>query len=584
MKRLTRREFLRVSALSAGAVAVSTGLSGCLSGSTEEDRERAISFDHGVASGDPLQDRVMLWTRLTPNDGNTSAMSVGWEVAEDEDFNQLVHSGTTQTTADNDFTVKVDVLNLSAGTTYFYRFKSNDAGTSPVGQTKTLPEGVVDQAAFAVVSCANYPAGYFNVYAEIAKETDLDAVLHLGDFIYEYGEGQYGTDGAEAIGRALPDNSNTETITLDEYRTRYALYRADSDCQAMHARWPLIAVWDDHEVANDAWENGAENHQPSTEGDYQDRKMQALQAYFEWMPVRPASADNTETIYRSFEFGDLASLYMLDTRLIARDKQLDYDNYLDGSGGIDEGAFEADVEDPNREMIGAEQFSWLSNKVQLSNARWQILGQQVLMGRMLFPAELLVAYESGDTLAIVEAIKQLVEIKLAYEADPGSVSPDDEARITNVLPYNLDAWDGYYYEREQVLKIFKEADKNLVVLAGDTHNAWANNLHLDASNGGTAVGVEFATASVSSPGLETYLQVPSDSIAQVEEALVTLIDDLEYSNANQRGYLKLTLTPDEARSDWRFVDTVKADSYSIDADSNTAWKTTPSNRVLQSVS
>ncbi|TBW57965.1 alkaline phosphatase [Marinobacter halodurans] len=584
MKRLTRREFLRVSALSAGALAISTGLSGCLSGSTSEDRERAIGFNHGVASGDPLQDRVILWTRLTPMDGNTGAMSVGWEVAEDEGFNQLVHSGTTTTTAGNDFTVKVDVLNLSAGTTYYYRFKSNEAGTSPVGQTKTLPKGSVEQAAFAVVSCANYPAGYFNVYAEIAKETDLDAVLHLGDYLYEYGEGQYGTDGAEAIGRALPDDNNTELLTLDEYRARYALYRTDGDCQAVHARWPFIAVWDDHEVANDAWENGAENHQPSSEGDYQERKMQALQAYFEWMPVRPASEDNIETIYRSFEFGNLASLYMLDTRLIARDEQLDYDNYLDGSGGIDKAAFEAAVEDTNREMIGAEQFSWLSNKVQLSTARWQVLGQQVLMGRMLFPAELLVAYKSGDTLAIIEAIQELVDIKQRYDNDPSSVSSDEETRIKDVLPYNLDAWDGYYYEREQVLKIFNEANKNLVVLAGDTHNAWANNLHLDAGNGGTAVGVEFATASVSSPGLETYLQVPPDSIAQVEEALVTLIDDLQYSNASQRGYLKLTLTQDEARSDWRFVDTVKAGSYTIDADSNQALKTTPSNRTIQSVS
>ncbi|WP_165856884.1 alkaline phosphatase D family protein [Marinobacter sp. JSM 1782161] len=581
MKRLTRREFLRVSALSAGAVVVSTGLAGCLSsgGSSSDsgddggDSNGSAAFQHGVASGDPLQDRVLLWTRVTPLETD-GAVSVGWEVATDASFANLVHSGSTETNAGRDYTVKVDVLSLSPGETYYYRFKSQGS-TSLIGQTRTLPEGSVSQVTLAVMSCANYPAGYFNVYDAVAQESDLDAVVHLGDYLYEYANGQYGTDEV----RQIPDANDTELLALEDYRSRYALYRTDSNLQVLHAQVPFIAVWDDHEVANDAWESGAQNHQGS-EGDYSERKLAALQAYFEWMPVRPASEDDEETIYRSFAFGDLVSLYMLDTRLIARDEQLDYDDYMSGDI-IDREAVNTARRNTNREMLGAEQLAWLSNQVQTSTATWQVLGQQVLMGRMLFPEEVIVSYQNGDSAAVISQLTELLVLK-EIENSGGSLTTDQQARLDNTLPYNLDAWDGYVWERDEIFQLMADNGKNLVVLAGDTHNAWANNLTLDDPDG-DVVGVEFATASVSSPGLEYYLGLSASEAATAAQGLETLIDGLEYANVSQRGYLRVTFTATEARADWRFVSTATDTSYSLDSDSAYARRTVAGAPGLTSV-
>ncbi|WP_148862129.1 alkaline phosphatase D family protein [Marinobacter fonticola] len=585
MQRLTRREFLRISALTAGTVAISTGLSGCFSSDSDSDsdNDRAVGFQHGVASGDPLQNRVLLWTRITPDDDDSSDIPVGWEVATDAEFSNLVHSGDTMARAANDYTVKVDVLDLQAGQTYYYRFKSEGDTVSPAGLTRTLPEGAVSQVRLAVLSCSNYPAGYFNVYAAAAQEAELDAVVHLGDYIYEYEQGGYASGDAEALGRTLPADNDTELLTLTDYRKRYALYHTDTDLQALHAAAPFIAVWDDHEVANDAWEDGAENHTPGEEGDFTARKTAALQAYFEWMPVRPASEDDQQTIYRSFQFGNLVSLYMLDTRIIGRDEQLSYANYLTGDpeNPINAAQFEEDVTNPNRTLLGAEQLAWLQNQMATSTATWQVLGQQVLMGRMTLPAELLLSIQNPDPEVLLPLFEELATIKARMLANDPTLTPEERARLDAELPYNLDAWDGYYHEREVVLASVRELDKNLVVLAGDTHNAWGNDLKDMAGN---AVGVEFATASVTSPGLEDYLGLPEDAVPGAEEALQTLIDDLQYTNINQRGYLLITLTLNEARADWRYVDTIKATSYSLDASRRMSLKTTPATRQIQAVS
>ncbi|MFO8004981.1 alkaline phosphatase D family protein [Thioalkalivibrio sp.] len=250
MRRISRRDFLRISALSLGAVAVSKGLSGC---SSSSDSAPVVRFDHGVASGDPMQDRVLIWTRVTPENLAEDDLLVAWEVAADEGFQNLVHNGETTVQRAHDFTIKVDVLNLLPGQTYFYRFRAESGLVSPHGRTRTLPESGVEQVRFAVVSCSNYQAGFFHVYAEIAKEPDLDALLHLGDYIYEYDNRGYATEDAERLGRTVPDDNDVELLTLEDYRKRYAIYRRDADSQAVHARVPLIAVWDDHEVANDAW-------------------------------------------------------------------------------------------------------------------------------------------------------------------------------------------------------------------------------------------------------------------------------------------------------------------------------------------
>lgn len=561
MSSFSRRDFLRLSAYGFGAAVISTGLMGCNS----DSNNIAVSFAHGVASGDPLADKVIIWTRITPRDADVERVTVHWEVSTDSDFADLIHQGSTTTSIDRDFTVKVDIQNLSPDTRYYYRFICNDK-ISPEGVMKTLPVGSIDRVKMAVFSCANYPAGFFHAYAEAASRKDIDVAVHLGDYLYEYPMGGYATEDAQAIGRALPDDNNTELFSLADYRKRYALYRTDSDLQKLHQSLPFIAVWDDHEIANDTWKNGAENHS-ETEGDFTERKLAALQAYFEWIPVRPASEDDEETIYRQFVFGDLVSLYMLDTRVIGRDEPLDYASYLDPiTGAMNTAQFIADLSDPNRTLMGADQLLWLQQSMATSTARWDVLGQQVLIGRMNIPAALLSDFTR---------LEEIVSIKIRMDGSDPTVTDEEALLVTTDIPYNLDAWDGYAYERELVMQMAQALDKNLVVLSGDTHNAWASNL-IDAS--GNAVGVEFATSSVSSPGLETYLGLEGAddaTLKQVELSFVTLINGLSYMNISQRGFMVVSFTQDEATCEWIFVDSVKSTTYTLDANSMTSLSVLP---------
>ena len=579
MAGITRRDFLRASAWALGGVVVSTDLQGCFVSSSSAEVERSLAFEHGVASGDPLSDRIMVWTRVTPKDASTADVDISWEVARDAAFTQMLHSGSASTGQARDFTLKVDVQNLTPGQSYYYRFKAGSA-VSPVGRMTTLPAAGVAQVRFAVLSCSNFPAGYFHAYAQAAQESELDAVLHLGDYIYEYATGEYATEDAAALGRSLPEDNNGELFTLGDYRKRYALYRTDADLQALHAAAPFIAVWDDHEVANDTWTDGAENHNDG-EGDFNQRKLAALQAYFEWLPVRPASENDELTIYRSFDFGDLVSLHMLDTRIIGRDEQLSYTNYI-SAGGLDAARFIADVSATDRTLLGQPQMNWLQSQLAVSSARWQVLGQQVLMGRMLLPAEMLTALADPANADLATTLGELVPLKLRVQAGDPTLTPQEIARIQTVIPYNLDAWDGYAYEREVIFGLARALDKNLVVLAGDTHNAWGNNLKTLA---GEPVGVEFATAGVTSPGLESYLGLPAAAIPQAEQAITLLVDELQYLNASQRGYLVVTFTEDQARADWRFVSTVKSRDYVVDSARGKTLITLPgkANRVLNSV-
>ncbi|CAH0990059.1 Phospholipase D [Sinobacterium norvegicum] len=553
-----------------GAAVVSTGLLGCADRDSDDDNN--VSFAQGVASGDPLADSVILWTRALPNDTD-AVVTVDWEVATDSGFDDLIHNGSTTTDGSKDFTVKIDVQNLSSGTVYYYRFRANGT-TSAEGTTKTLPEGSLEQAKLAVVSCANFPAGYFHAYGEIAALDDIDAVLHLGDYIYEYADGDYATEDAEALGRQFAAGNAGECIELDDYRNRYAHYRGDENLQALHRKQPFITIWDDHEVANDSWREGAENHNPEAgEGEYLDRKLAALQAWFEWMPVRPASEGDEEIIYRSFEFGDLLSLHMLDTRIIGRDEQIDYTDYqLDDYNAPDLARFNSDVQSSDRTLLGATQLNWLQTAMQTSSATWQVLGQQVLMGKLTLPVELQSQILDPNPDTLFPAFIELAGLKQRYIDGDVTLTQDEIKRVTTVVPYNLDAWDGYDGEREAIYATAKDSGKNLVVLAGDSHNAWANDL---VNNNGDTVGVEFATASVSSPGLEEYLSLGDDlGVAGVTEGLLkTLADDLRYVNVAQRGFVITTFTPDEATSEWFFIDTVKSETYTLDDDRKQAMKT-----------
>ncbi|MBN6535328.1 alkaline phosphatase D family protein [Acinetobacter pittii] len=563
-EKISRRELIQKSLFGFGALSLPVAFTGCNDGSDEESSEIQADFLHGVASGDPLQDKVILWTRLTPVDLN-ARLRVTWEIATDDQFKQNLKTGTVQTTKTDDFTVKVDATGLQAGTTYYYRFRFGSK-VSPVGQTKTLPV-TTNKVSFAVCSCSNYPAGYFYVYREMAKQ-NVDVVIHLGDYIYEYGADGYATEDAAKLGRTLPSDNNKEIIKLDDYRKRYALYRQDKDLQTVHQRHPFIVVWDDHELANDTWREGAENHQ-SNEGPFLERKLAALQAYFEWMPIRPVSNTDHLNIYRQFNFGSLVQLTMLDTRIIARDKQLEYIDYMIASG-LDAQKFQADLTDPKRTLMGYTQRDWLVDKLKQSTATWNVIGQQVLMSKMWIPAELLASLgqitsggTSPDTLAKMNAqITELVTLKLRLEQGDPTLTVQEKARVTTLVPYNLDAWDGYYAEREFLYTKLAELNKKIIVLAGDTHNAWTSYLY---SQKGEYVGVELATSSVSSPGLEKYLSIPLAQLQQFEFAFTTLIDELAYCNLNQRGYLMVTLDDKQVLSDWIFVDSIKNAEYKVDS-------------------
>lgn len=563
---VTRRDFLAMSAKGVGVAVISYGLMGC--SDSNDDNSVPAQFLHGIASGDPAVDAVILWTRVTPE--SEGDVKVSWQVASDAAFSQLVTTGETVTNASRDYTVKIDARGLRAGQTYFYRFMTGDK-TSVVGKTRTLPEGDVSSVKLAVMSCANFPAGYFNVYELAAAQDDLDAVVHLGDYIYEYARGGYASEHAAELGReVLPAN---ELLTLSDYRTRHGQYHTDASLQKLHAKVPFITVWDDHEVANDTWRDSAENHNEG-EGDFAVRKEAALQAYFEWLPIRPWREGNHEEIYRSFSYGNLVDLHMLDTRVLARDKQLDYADYMDPTTGSFAGErFLADVTSTTRTMLGLTQLLWLQGTLLQSTGKWQVLGQQVLMGKMSLPAAIATQQMSIPQFAMLGALAKLAARAAAndptltaqelqyLQANQALLTPEVIALLQlPAIPYNLDAWDGYAYEREVILGTAKSKNLNLVVIAGDTHNAWAN--ELKDVNGDT-VGVEFATSSVSSPGLEYYLNLPAEQIPATEAAIVELVPDLKYANLKDRGFMTLTFTADEVRSDWHYVDTILSKDFQV---------------------
>jgi alkaline phosphatase D len=546
----SRRTFiLQLSAVSA-AVATGAALTGC-GGS-----EREVRFDFGVASGDPGTDRVILWTHAR-YDGLDAPVELIWEVAQDPSFSPVLASGSVVASATTGYTAKADATGLPAGRELHYRFRAGSF-KSAVGRTRTLPVGALAELRLAVMSCTNYPAGFFNVYAEAAR-SDAQYLVHLGDYIYEYAAGGYASQRAAALGR-VSEPAN-ELLTLEDYRRRHAQYKSDPDAKTLHATMPLIAVWDDHEIANDTWREGAENHTEATEGSFAARRAAALQAYHEWMPIR-TGADRGR-IYRSFDFGDLVSLHMLDTRLLGRDRQIGFGDLLNPATAA---AAQATLASPTRQMLGTEQLTWLQGRLTASAARWQVLGQQVLMARMEAPVSVLSALNPQNTSpAAVAAGQAAITAYLTARAKQAAGAPLTaqetallDPRLNPRLGYNLDAWDGYPVAREVLLSTVAQLRKRLVVLAGDTHNAWHSDLTL---RNGVKVGEEFATSSVSSPGLEDYLAaVPP---AQVKQIFENVVDDLQWMDPSRRGFLKMTFTPGEARGQWVFIDRIDTRSYSV---------------------
>jgi alkaline phosphatase D len=550
MNPIHRRDFvIRLStvaaALSAGAV-----LSAC------GGDDAVPQFLYGVASGDPLADRVILWTHARYPDSE-AAVELSWEVATDNRFANIVSHGSVTATAATGFTVKVDATGLAANTEYFYRFRQGQH-VSAVGRARTLPTGSVSEVRLAVLSCANYPAGFFNVYAEVAK-SDAQFALHLGDYLYEYAAGGYASAQADKLGRVV--QPATELLTLSDYRQRHAQYRSDPDAKDLHARLPMIAVWDDHEIANDAYQDGAENHDPAKEGSFAARRAAALQAWHEWMPVR--SGTDQGQIYRSFDFGNLLSLHMLDTRLVGRDQQVTIEQLLNPAT---QASALAALSSPTRQLLGQTQLQWLQGQMSASKASWQVLGQQVLMARMTVPVSILNALNPANTspTAVADGAKAVTDYLTAKATPVAARTPAQQALLNPAvnpeLGYNLDAWDGYPAAREYVLGTAAQLGKKLVVLAGDTHNAWHSSLTL---LDGRKVGEEFATSSVSSPGLENYLAaLPPEQVKSIFE---NVIDDLDWMDPKRRGFLKMTFTASAAKGEWVFIDRIDSRSYAVDA-------------------
>lgn len=482
-------------------------------------------FTHSVASGEPHATSVLLWTRFVAD----KATTLTWEVSASDDFRTVVASGEVTASPDRDHCAKVTAGGLSPDRWYFYRFKAPSGTVSPIGRTRTLPKGPTQKFRMAVFSCANFGFGYFNAYAHAAETNDVDLAVHLGDYIYEYGSDTYPSEDQRHPNRSVAPGS--EIVALADYRLRYASYRADPDLQRLHQVLPMIAVWDDHESTNDSWKDGAQNHQAETEGDWETRKAIAKRVYREWMPV----SDET---YAAYDVGDLATLMRIDTRLEGREEQFNLQALLAGKESP-EAMIEAltefrdgDYRDPSRQLLGKAQEQWLGEELSKSTARgatWQVLVQQVLIGKLSSPKG--VASLLGDDVPEF-ARRRLMAAAMAAEAG---------------VPLNMDAWDGYPAARDRVFEQALAADANLVVLAGDTHNAWA----FDLTHGGAPVGVEFGTASVSSPGFESYLSALPPAL--LAGALVDANDELKWADTSQRGYIMVELTPQNATSEFRFT-------------------------------
>ncbi|MFT6851250.1 MAG: alkaline phosphatase D [Sphingobacteriales bacterium] len=470
-------------------------------------------FYHGVASGDPLSDGVIIWTRITP-EGQQETFDVQWQVSNDINFKEIIENGAIQTDATKDFTVKVDVQNLSPFTYYYYRF-INENDTSLIGRTKTSPVGDQERVRFGVVSCSNFQAGFFNGYRRLAEKNDVDVILNLGDYLYEYAEGGYGY--SEEVGRGHePDH---EMVTLEDYRLRYSFYRLDPDLRRAHQLFPFITVWDDHESTNDSYKDGAQNHNEG-EGDWGVRKVSSAQAYHEWLPIRTPDKNNPLKIFRHLKYGNLLDLLMLDTRIWGREEQVSSTN-------------DEEYSNPDRTILGKDQLDWFLEELESSTANWKIIGQQVM----------LMQFYSGPN-----------------------------------APFNFDAWDGYPGERAKILDFVQEKEiDNLVVLTGDIHTSWAADLNqdpfsprnpvtqtgYDPISGDGSLGVEFVTPSITSDNFNEITGTPPGSSQGLEQSIKGYNQHIKMVELDDHGYLTLDITPEKVQAEWFTTEILTYDTNEI---------------------
>ncbi len=550
-------------------------------------------FYHGVASGDPLTDRVILWTRVSPED--TAPVSVSWKIATDPQLTDIVGQGSTRTDERKDFTVKVDVTGLRPGTTYYYGFTALGR-SSLTGRTRTAPENA-DRLKLAVVSCSNYQNGFFSAYRRISERSDIDAVVHLGDYIYEYKEGDFGGDRP-----LLPEN---EIIDLEDYRVRYSFYRLDPDLRAAHQQHPFITVWDDHEFANNAYKDGAENHQ-ANEGDWNRRKNNAFQSYFEWMPVRQNNdPDHPYRIYRTIRYGNLLDLIMLDTRIEARDKQDDtllglmrrtsaamqksvnnrekntviaksntrqmLEQYLPLFLNI-EGYDKSDA--PKKNTLSQKEFSHVLDRM----TDWALkIGQKDARAARSMPQK--------DYEDVLKTIKRCVkyapeEKEHAARAGKQLLGGEQfawlEGQLKNsraqwkvlgnqVLLFPVsgltisDTWDGYGAERSRLFDFLEDNDiKNVAVVTGDIHSTFASDLpentFLYSLGFRNSLGVEFVTPSITSSNFDEIAGLPDGFLSSIF-GLVN--PHVKVSDLNNHGYMVLNIDRNKVQTDWYYINDIK---------------------------
>ena len=449
-------------------------------------------FYHGVASGDPLDDRVIIWTRVTPQ--NDTLIPVEWKMATDTGFHNIVAKGNLTTDYTKDYTVKVDVAGLQPGVTYYYYFTALNKN-SLIGRTNTLPLSTVEHLRFAVVSCVNYQMGYFNGYKRIAERQDIDAVLHLGDYMYEYPTYGYGYT-AEVDRKHQPDN---EIITLDDYRIRHSFYKLDQDLRAAHQQHPFITVWDDHEVANNTYETGAANHDSTTEGDFETRKQNAIRAYLEWMPIRHPAYVHDAKIYRKFSYGSLVDLLMMDTRVEDRDKQAASAN-------------DPLLQDTSRRLIGDEQRNWLLTNLNQSNATWKILGNQIMFSQN--------GPVATDAWTGYPAEREMVMKGMEQLPSKNNIILTGDTHRSWAFDLTEKPYDTSFYKPYTGIGTF---------------------------------GVEFGAPSVASPNRNE--SSPGTSPAGPQTAMLAANPQLRYTDMDNHGYFVLDITRYKAQADFFFVDT-----------------------------
>ncbi len=489
-------------------------------------------FYHGVASGDPLSNAVILWTRVTPETENDAAIMVSWKIAKDINMTQLVNSGLFLTDTGRDYTVKVDATNLQPGTTYYYQFNAFGKN-SIIGRTRTTPTNNAEQLRFAVVSCSDFENGFFNSYKQIAQMKDLDAVLHLGDYQYEY-------VATEGTGGRKYEPAN-ETIQLADYRIRHSFTKLDPDLQAAHQQHPWIVVWDDHESTNNSYRDGAENHTEGVEGVWNLRKSFSAKAYDEWMPTRLMDVTQPGKIFRTIKYGNLVDLIMLDTRIYDRDLQLAQ-------------AADGEANDPARKLIGPEQLAFLENALKTSTAKWKVLGQQVMF------------------------MQWNIVGKPLLDMLPGAPDLINMAINENGVAFNSDAWDGYIAERKRIFDIIENNNiDNVVVLTGDIHSTWAADITRDPYNpsvynpltGEGSMAVEFVTNSVTTSNLDL---ATSDDNAEllVRTGIMATNPHIKWNDLFKHGYSVIDFTTAKTQCDFYLT---PIDASSMDQEREAGFST-----------